>query len=61
MKYFAKKTLTLIITLFMISIATFFVFQIIPGDAVANMLGTEAHLSVKKRSDSSLDWMSRFL
>lgn len=42
MKYFAKKTLTLIITLFMISIATFFVFQIIPGDAVANMLGTEA-------------------
>lgn len=42
MKYFAKKTLTLIITLFMISIATFFVFQVIPGDAVANMLGTEA-------------------
>lgn len=42
MKYFIKKTFTLIITLFIISIATFFIFQIIPGDAVASILGTDA-------------------
>lgn len=42
MKYFIKKTFTLIITLFIISAATFIIFQIIPGDAVASILGTEA-------------------
>ena len=41
MKYFIKKSVTLIITLFMISVATFFIFQIIPGDAVASIIGTE--------------------
>lgn len=42
MKYILKKIVTLIITLFIVSLATFLTFQIIPGDAVANMLGTEA-------------------
>lgn len=42
MKYFIKKTFTLIITLFLISIVTFFVFQVIPGDPVLSILGTEA-------------------
>lgn len=42
MKYFIKKTCTLIITLLIISAATFLIFQIIPGDAVSSMLGTEA-------------------
>ena len=42
MKHILKKILTLIITLFIVSVATFLVFQIIPGDAVSSILGTEA-------------------
>ena len=42
MKYFGKKLVSLIITLFMVSVATFIAFQIIPGDVVTSILGTEA-------------------
>lgn len=42
MKYFAKKIVTLIITLFIVSVAAFLAFQIIPGDVVTSILGTEA-------------------
>lgn len=42
MKYFAKKFLTLIITLFIVSLLAFLAFQIIPGDPTTKMLGTEA-------------------
>ena len=42
MKYFGKKIVSLIITLFMVSVATFIAFQIIPGDVVTSILGTEA-------------------
>ena len=42
MKYAAKKTLTLIITLFIVSLLAFLAFQIIPGDPTTKMLGTEA-------------------
>ena len=42
MKYLGKKILTLIITLFLVSITVFVTFQIIPGDVVASILGTEA-------------------
>lgn len=42
MKYTCKKLITLIITLFIVSVATFLAFQIIPGDAVSSMLGTES-------------------
>ena len=42
MKYVAKKTLTLIITLFIVSLLAFLAFQIIPGDPTTKMLGTEA-------------------
>ena len=42
MKYFAKKITTLIITLFIVSVAAFLAFQIIPGDVVTSILGTEA-------------------
>lgn len=42
MKYFIKKFLTLIITLFVVSVAAFVAFQIIPGDVVTSILGTEA-------------------
>ena len=42
MKYVAKKFLTLIITLFIVSLLAFLAFQIIPGDPTTAMLGTEA-------------------
>lgn len=42
MKYFIKKTITLIMTLFLVSVAAFLAFQIIPGDVVTSILGTEA-------------------
>ena len=42
MKYCIKKILTLIMTLFLVSVAAFLAFQIIPGDVVTSILGTEA-------------------
>ena len=42
MKYTAKKFLTLIITLFTVSLLAFLAFQVIPGDPTTKMLGTEA-------------------
>ena len=42
MKYYVKKILTLIITLFAVSLLAFWAFAIIPGDAATDILGTEA-------------------
>lgn len=42
MKYFIKKICILIATLFIVSIITFGVFQILPGDPVLVMLGVDA-------------------
>lgn len=42
MKYLIKKLITLIMTLFLVSVAAFIAFQIIPGDVVTSILGTEA-------------------
>ncbi len=42
MKSILKKTLALIITLFLVSLLAFLAFQIIPGDPTTKMLGTEA-------------------
>lgn len=42
MKVAAKKFLTLIITLFLVSLLAFLAFQIIPGDPTTKMLGAEA-------------------
>ena len=42
MKYLGKKIITLIMTLFLVSAAAFLAFQIIPGDVVSSILGTEA-------------------
>lgn len=42
MKYIAKKLITLILTLFLISAAVFIIFQVIPGDPALSVLGTEA-------------------
>ncbi|MBR1860753.1 MAG: ABC transporter permease [Lachnospiraceae bacterium] len=42
MTYFIKKIATLIITLFLVSVLSFLAFQIIPGDVVNSILGTEA-------------------
>jgi len=41
-KYLVKKLITLIMTLFLVSVAAFLAFQIIPGDVVTSILGTEA-------------------
>ncbi len=42
MKYLVKKLITLIMTLFLVSVAAFLAFQIIPGDVVASILGMDA-------------------
>lgn len=42
MKYAVKKTVTLIITLFIVSLLAFLAFQVIPGDVTTEMLGSEA-------------------
>lgn len=42
MKYFIRKIITLILTLFLISIITFAVFSVIPGDATISKLGNDA-------------------
>lgn len=42
MKYLGKKIITLIMTLYIVSVAAFVAFQIIPGDVVTSILGTEA-------------------
>lgn len=42
MAYLGKKLITLIMTLFLVSAAVFLAFQIIPGDVVTSILGTEA-------------------
>lgn len=42
MKYLVKKIITLIMTLFLVSVLAFLAFQIIPGDVVRSILGTEA-------------------
>jgi len=41
-RLFGKKLITLIMTLFLVSVAAFLAFQIIPGDVVTAILGTEA-------------------
>lgn len=42
MRYLVKKLLTLIMTLFFISVGIFLIFQVIPGNPVMSILGTEA-------------------
>lgn len=42
MKYILKKLVTLIITLFIVSLLAFLAFQVIPGDPTTKLLGTEA-------------------
>ena len=42
MKYYMKKIFTLLITLFAVSLLAFWAFDIIPGDAATDILGTEA-------------------
>ncbi len=42
LEYIIKKIITLVVTLFLVSVIAFFVFEIIPGDSVTSMLGTNA-------------------
>ena len=72
MKYTAKKFLTLIITLFIVSLLAFLAFQVIPGDPTTSLLGTEATPEAKQalRAELGLDrpvlvrywnWLTDFL
>mgnify|MGYP003377656420 CR=1 FL=1 len=69
MKYAAKKFLTLIITLFIVSLLAFLAFQIIPGDPTTKLLATEA-ARAELRAELGLDrpipvrywdWLTSFL
>ena len=57
MKYVCKKTITLIITLFLVSLLAFLAFQVIPGDPTTELLGTEATPEARAalRSELGLD------
>ena len=57
MRYLIKKIFTLIMTLFAVSVAAFIAFQIIPGDVVTSILGTEAteEMEEKLRHELGLD------
>jgi len=72
MKYLLRKLLTLIITLFAVSLLAFLAFQIVPGDAATRILGTEAtpEALAALRHQMGLDrpmlvqyadWLGRFL
>ena len=72
MKYIIKKTCTLIITLFIVSLLAFLAFQIIPGDPTTDMLGTEATEEARQALREELgldrpvlerywDWLSGFV
>lgn len=57
MRQVLKKIVTLIITLFIVSIATFVAFTIIPGDVVTAILGTDAteEMEIALRHQLGLD------
>ena len=72
MKYAAKKFLTLIITLFIVSLLAFLAFQIIRGDPTTKLLGTEATEAARAELRAELgldrpipvrywDWLTSFL
>ena len=41
MKYIAKKAVTMLVTLLVISVLAFLAFEVLPGDPTTKMLGTE--------------------
>ncbi len=72
MKYVIKKLITLIITLFIVSLLAFLAFQVIPGDPTTKMLGTEATPEAREALRAELgldqpvlvrywDWLTDFL
>lgn len=72
MKYFAKKTVTLIITLFIVSLLAFLAIQVIPGDVASSKLGTSGTPEQIEAMRESLglnrpvltrywDWLTAFL
>ncbi len=57
MKYIVKRAGALVVTLFLISLVTFFAFQVLPGDASVSRLGSEAtpERIAKLREEMGLD------
>ncbi len=45
-------------TLFLVSVAAFLAFQVIPGDVVRSILGTEATPEREARLREELDWIN---
>lgn len=54
---YVKKIIALIITLFIASVATFLIFQVIPGDPVVSIIGTEGtpEMEAKIREELGLN------
>ena len=72
MKFAFRKILTLIVTLFIVSLLAFLAFQVIPGDPTTKMLGTEATPEAREALLEELgfnrpvmvrywDWLTRFV
>ncbi len=61
MRYVLKKTISLIITLLLVSFLAFLTFQIIPGDPVTKMLGTEYTEEMAAQLRAQLDLDAPFL
>ena len=57
MKYIAKKAVTMLVTLLVISILAFLAFEVLPGDPTTKLLGTEwtAERAEALRSELGLD------
>ena len=57
MKYIAKKAVTMLVTLLIISALAFLAFEVIPGDPTTKMLGTEwtAERAAALRAELGLD------
>ena len=72
MKFAFRKILTLVVTLFIVSLLAFLAFQVIPGDPTTKMLGTEATPEAREALLEELgfnrpvmvrywDWLTRFI
>ena len=57
MRYLGKKLFTLIITLFLVSVAAFLAFQIVPGDVVGSIVGEDASPEREQQVAEELGFM----
>lgn len=60
-KYVLKRLLSLIPTIFIVSVVIFLLVHLTPGDPAAAMLGEDATAAEMRRSIRSWVWMTRSL